>query len=352
MNCIYIVLVDVMNHSSAVIVLMALLFLSTSGEALRTFSGDTISIVDPVEDDIFAAGNIVNINAPVDSAVVAGGTVNINAPVKGDVIAAGGQVYVNSDVGGKVVAAGGTIDLRGDVGTNLVAAGGQVSILPGRTVGRDALISAGNAVNSGRINGTLTVYASDFNNTGSAGKVDFYQTERTEDKAPPREDKWGGFDLFSLISIIGYFILGLILVKHIPVIFRTVDEEIRTSTLLRTVLGFIIIIASFIALLLVAITVVGLPIAVVSTFLVIVGLMLSGTFVAYSLGRWICLQGKLKQGDLVCFTIGFVILNLLFLIPYLGGLVSIVSMSLGFAALLYAARRLIMASNNKAAALE
>ena len=103
---------------------------------------------------------------------------------------------------------------------------------------------------------------------------------------------------------------------------------------------------------LVAITVVGLPIAVVSTFLVIVGLMLSGTFVAYSLGRWICLQGKLKQGDLVCFTIGFVILNLLFLIPYLGGLVSIVSMSLGFAALLYAARRLIMASNNKAEALE
>jgi len=157
MNCIYIVLVYVMNHSSAVIVLMALLFLSTSGEALRTFSGDTISIVNPVEDDIFAAGNIVNINAPVDSAVVAGGTVNINAPVKGDVIAAGGQVYVNSDVGGKVVAVGGTIDLRGDVGTNLVAAGGQVSILPGRTVGRDALISAGNAVNSGRINGTMTV---------------------------------------------------------------------------------------------------------------------------------------------------------------------------------------------------
>ena len=351
MSYIYIVLVDVMNHSSAIIVLIALLFLSTSGEALRTFSGDTISIVDPVEDDIFAAGNTVNINAPVDSAVLAAGTVNINAPVKGDVIAAGGQVNVNADVGGKVVAAGGMVNLGGDVGTNLVAAGGQVSILPGRTVGRDALISGGNAVNSGRINGTLTVYAADFNNTGSAGKVDFYQTERAEDRAPP-EDKWGGFSIFSLISIIGYLILGLILVKYLPALFRTVDEEIRTSTLLRTMLGFIIIIASFIALVLVAFTIVGLPIAMISMLLVIAALMTSGTFVAYSLGRWICTLGKLKQGDLVCFAIGFVILNLLFLIPYLGGLVGMISMSLGFAGLLYAARRLITASSSNVTMVE
>src|SRR5690606_14944976 len=109
------------------------------------------------------------------------------------------------------------------VGTNLVAAGGLVSIHPGRTVGRDALIGSTNAVNSGRINGTLTVYAADFNNTGSAGKVYFYQSEKAEDKAPP-EDKWGGFSIFSLITIIGYLILGLILVKYLPSLFRTVDE--------------------------------------------------------------------------------------------------------------------------------
>jgi len=351
MSYIYIVLVDVMNHSNAIIVLSVLLFLTTTGEALRTFSGDTIVIDRPVEDDVFAAGNIVSVNAPVDSLVAAGSTVNVNAPVKGDIIAAGGQVYINSAVGGKVVAAGGTVNLGGDVGTNLVAAGGQVSILPGKTVVRDALISGGNVVNSGRVNGTLTVYAGSFNNTGSAGKVDFYQTEKADDKPLP-EDKWGGFNIFSLISIIGYLILGLILVKYLPALFRTVDEEMRASTLFKTILGFIIIIASFIALVLVAFTVVGLPIALLSTFLVIVALMTSGTFVAYSLGRWICMQGRLKQGDLVCFVIGFVILNLLFLIPYLGGLVSIISMSLGFAAILYAARRLITASSGNVSVSE
>ncbi|WP_367358381.1 hypothetical protein [Methanothrix sp.] len=349
MSYIFNVLVDVMVHSRAMMILIVLLFLSASGEALRTFSGDVVAIDSPVEDDVFAAGNIVSINAPVDSLVAAGSTVNINAPVKGDVIAAGSQVSVSSDVGGKVVAAGGTVNLGGDIGTNLVAAGGQVSILPGRTVARDALISSGAALNSGRVNGTLTVHASSFNNTGSAGKVDFYKIEKKEDMAPAREERWGGFDLLNLIIIIGYLILGLILVKYLSPLFRMVDEEIRTSTLLKTGLGFIVVIASFIALLLVAVTVVGLPIALLSTFLMIAALMSSGMFVSYSLGRWICMKGNLRQGDLVCFAIGFVLLNLLFLIPYLGGLVSIVSMSLGFAGLLYALRRLIMAASNRAA---
>ena len=88
-----------MKCIKAILVLITIVLLCSTGQALRTFSGDTISIDTAVADDIIAAGNMVSINAPVDSAIVAGGTVNINAPVKGDVIAAGGQVYVNADVG-------------------------------------------------------------------------------------------------------------------------------------------------------------------------------------------------------------------------------------------------------------
>ena len=334
-----------MKNVKSIIILMILILLTSGGQALRTFTGDTISIDTPMEDDVFAAGNMVSINAPVDSVVAAGSIVNINSPVKGDVIAAGGQVNVNSDVGGKVVVAGGNINLGGNVSTNLVATGGQVSILPGKSIGKDALISGGSAVNSGLVNGTLTVYAGNFTNAGSAGKVDFYQSEQ---KSPPKEEDWGGSDVFTFLSIIGFFILGLIMVKYLSGIFMVVDEEIRTSTLFKTLLGFVMIIASFVALLLVAITVVGLPIALISSFLIFVALMLSGTFVAYSLGKWICMQAKFEKGDLIYFVIGFVILNILFQIPYLGGLVSLVSMSLGFAALLYAGRHLSRIGNKPA----
>ncbi len=337
-------MVNGMKCIKAILVLMTLVLLCSPGQALQVFSGDTITIDTAIADDIIAAGNMVSINAPVDSAIVAGGTVNINAPVKGDVIAAGGQVYVNANVGGKVVAAGGNVNLGGNIGTNLVAAGGQVNILPGNTVERDALIGGGQVVNAGQVNGTLTVSANQFNNTGSAGKVNFY---KVEDQSEKRADNDMGFNIFSLLAMLGYFILGLILVKYLPGIIQAVDGEVRSSTLLKTLLGFVMIIASFIALLLVAVTVVGLPIALISMLLFFAALMLSGTFVSFSLGKWIGERANKKQSDLVYFIIGFVILNVLCWLPLVGGLISLISMSLGFAAILYAARHMAAACQAK-----
>lgn len=323
------------NGMKAILVLMALVLLCSAGQALQTFSGETISIDTPVSDDIIAAANQVSINAPVDSAIVAGGTVNINAPVKGDVIAIGGQVDINADVGGKVVAAGGNINFGGNIGTNLVAAGGAVNILPGKTIKRDALISGEQVVNAGWVNGTIRVSASQFNNTGTAAAVKFH---RVEDRSQRREDYERSFSIFGLLAMLGYLILGLLLVRYLPGIFQIVDSEARSSTLLKIFLGFVMIIASFIAVLMVAATVVGLPIALISALLIIAALMLSGTFVSFSLGKWICERARKRQSDLVCFIIGFAVLNAAFLLPFVGGLVSLISMSLGFAALLYAAR--------------
>lgn len=330
-------MVKMMKFSALILLIPALVLLSSAGLGLETFSGEIVSIDSPVDDDVFAAGNIVNINAPVDSAVVAGGTVNVNAPIKGDLLAAGGQVYVNADIGGKVMAAGGTVNQGGSVGTNLVAAGGQVNILRGSEIARDALIAGGNVVNAGQINGTLTVSANSLQNRGNASQVDFYQTERHERERP--SEPLDRINLFAGLMIIGYFILGLILVRILPGIFTAVDGEIMASPVVRTIVGFVALIAAFIAILLVAVTVVGLPIAGLSLLLVMLAMMLSGTFVSFSLGRWIGRAVKISQNNLAFFTIGFVILNILFLVPYLGALVSFISISLGFGGIIYAAHQ-------------
>ncbi len=328
--------------------MLMLILLSSCAQALRAFSGDVISIDTPIEDDIFAAGNVVNINAPVGSATVAGGTLNINAPVKGDIFAAGGQVYINSDVGGKVVTAGGNVNLGGRIGTNLMAAGGQVNILPATTVARDAMITGGNIVNAGNINGTLTVSANNLTNKGKAGKVEFYQTQRTTQAE--RRGALAGISIFGLLMALGYLILGLILLRYLPGLFIALDGEIRRSPVVTTVLGFVLIIAAFIAILIVAITVIGIPIAIISLFLLIVALMVSGIFVSFSLGRLIGSRMNLKYGDMALFVIGFVILNILFLIPFLGGLIGLISVSLGFGAILYAARNQLSIASRKISA--
>jgi hypothetical protein len=252
-------------------------------------------------------------------------------------------------VGGKVVALGGSINEGGDVGTNLVAAGGQVNILPSAVVAKDALIAGGSVVNAGEINGTLAVSADNFQNTGTAGSVEFRQTER-----PREEERRGvlaGIGLFSLLMALGHLILGLILLRYLPSLFFAVDGEIRRSPVVTTVLGFVLMIAAFIAIIIVAITVIGIPIALIALFLLIVALMLTGIFVSFSLGRWIGSRMNLKYGDMALFVIGFVVLNILFLIPFVGWLIGLISVSLGFGAILYAARNQLSIMSRKTSAV-
>jgi hypothetical protein len=323
-------------RSYLILILIFVFMMSPGASALKLFSGPVVNIDSPVDDDVFAAGNVVNINAPVASATVAGGTLNINAPVGGDLFAAGGQVFLNSNVSGKAVLAGGDVNFRGTVGRNAVVTGGQVHILPGAVIGRDAFLAGGDVYNGGKVVGNLTVRANTFQNPGSAGSVDFrkVETNRTEAEQSSR-----GFSVFGLLMILGYLIIGLILIRYLPGLFIAIDSEIRDSPLVKTVVGFVLMIAAFIAILIVAITVIGLPIALIAALLLVVALMLTGTFVSFSLGRWIGARLKLKYGDMALFVIGFVILNILFILPYVGGLIGLISLSLGFGAILYAARK-------------
>jgi hypothetical protein len=68
--------------------------------------------------------------------------------------------------------------------------------------------------------------------------------------------------------------------------------------------------------------------------------MLSETFVSFSLGKWIGERTGMRQSDLVYFVIGFVVLNVLLLVPFVGALISLIAKSLGFCAIVYAARKL------------
>jgi len=312
--------------------LISVLIMSSGALALETFSGNTVSIDSPVHDDIFASGGVININAPVNSAVVAGGTVNINAPVAGDVFVAGGQVLVNSDVGGKVVAWGGTINIMGNVTTNAILGGGEVNIHPRSVIGRDAMIFGENVHNAGRIYGNLAVSASNFYNSGSAGKIDFQQF--SSEGATPS----GWPSAFGVLMILGYLVIGVLLIRFFPAQVYAIDEEIRRSPIVRTAAGFVLVVISMVLIVIVAVTVIGIPLAIVSSMALVTALMVSGLLASFSLGKWLVNLFKFKASDMISFVIGFAIFNALFYIPYAGGVINLIAMSLGVGAIFYALR--------------
>jgi hypothetical protein len=301
-------------------------------QALQMLSGDQISVDLPVEDDLFAAGNTVTLNAPVEGAVLAGGNITVNAPISGDLFAAGGHIVVNADVAGKIVAAGGEIEVRGDT-KNAVVAGGTVTIHSDTVISRDAVITGGTVTNAGRVIGNLTVRAENFYNTGSAGSVDFKKSEGLQGFKTRLQEL---MNIIYLLMTVGFLILGIIVLKVFPAPFFIVEEEVRKSPLKNILVGFVLIIASVILIILLAVTIVGFPVAVIIGMLVIIALMLSSLFVSFALGRKIVDICNVKTNDLLIFVLGYIVLSLLFRVPYAGWFIQIVAISLGFGAIMYA----------------
>ena len=311
------------------ILVMLLLSLPPGVAALASYSGNQVSIDTPVTDDVFAAGGVITVNAPIDSLVAVGGTITLNAPVKGDVIVAGGRIIPNNNIGGKLVAVGGTVDVNGDVGTNALIAGGRVTINPRSTIGRDAEIAAGTVSNSGHVVGNFSVQSRSFTNTGTVGGTSTYvQTDPNGFS--------GIITVFGILFSIGWLILGLLLLNVAPARYRLVEDEVRKSPVIKLVVGFAGLVIACIVLVILGITIIGLPIALVSGMLLLIGAILSVFFVSSAFGRLLLSWLTVQMKDWYAFVAGFVVLNILFRVPVAGIIILIVTISLGFGALLYA----------------
>jgi hypothetical protein len=317
-----------MRHLAAFI--LGLLLLS-QGAAALTFVSDAQSVIDtPIDDDVVASGGSVTINAPIRSLTAAGGTVTVNAPVDRDVVVIGGTVAINGDVGGKVLAFGGDVQMNGGA-FNALLSGGTVGIGSDAVIRRDAAISGGSVFHAGTVERNLTVTASTFDNTGTAGNV-------TYEEARQGEAILATLSIFQVLIAVGFLILGILVINFFPEQFSLVVRQIELDPILRTIVGFFGAIVSAIIIGIVAITIIGLPVAIFAGVFFIAALMLSTLFVAYVLGYAVISRSDLKIGVIGIFTLGFVVLQVLYLIPILGALIQIIAVSLGYGALLYALR--------------
>lgn len=297
--------------------------------AVEFRSGDDVVIARAIDDDLFASGGTIAVNAPVESLTAAGGMIEVNAPVHGDVILAGGSVIIKAPVDGKVIAAGGEIQIDDQVATNAVMAGGQVTIGENAIIGRDAYISGGDVQNSGTVTGNLVVSGGTFENMGSAGNVKFEQT---------KTDAGDTFPIFEILMTMGFLITGLLLIKYFSGPFTAVSYAIRADPVKATLLGLGVVLISALLIILLAVSLIGIPIALLMTLVLGVVILLSGLFVSSWIGDLVVGRLHITTNAYGAFIIGFVILHLLFLIPVLGALLRILTWAMGTGAFALSAR--------------
>ena len=341
----------------------------------RTAATVSIGADQTVDETVYAAGQTVDIAGTVNGDVIcAGQSVTISGTVNGDVICAGQSVEVTGTINGSVRIIGQSVNLGAVVDRNASVAGQNITLSAGAqvkgdlsvagqnatvdgSVGRDLAAGAATVAVNGKVgrnvsvaDGTLNfgnsaavagsvTYTSDNNLSRQPGAVIVGSVTRhiPVRHAPVHRELFAGV-WFALYFFVALMVLALALVLLFPQALQSVSEVAVLSPWKTGLIGVgvsIVVPAVVIALL---VTLVGIPLALLVVIGWIFAIFISWPLAAYYLGRRL-LQSRTKN-PVLFMLLGEAILLIIYFVPFLGGLITLLAMWFGLGMIVRQWRRL------------
>lgn len=279
--------------------------------------------------DVLAAGGNLRMSGRNDGNVrVAGGNVFIEGNVGKNVTAAGGNLSLgeNSDVSGNVYLAGGMVEIKGKIGKNLKVAGGTV-ILKGVVKGNAEIMAQDITARPGaKIEGNLTYFSDGSKDINIDSSV--VGGEIIRKSIPARNyknDSFGAFLATGIIGFFGFLLLGYVFYKLFPKgsreIFGSLVGKGSWKMIAAGILALILIPISIVVLM---ITVIGMPLAVILVLVFVSAMLFSKAIASIVLGFVINRRFRPREFSdsfpLMDYILGYLILEVLSLIPIFGKL--------------------------------
>lgn len=330
--------------------------------AAEVQAGKTVFIQDSalLSQNAYLVGGDVNVSAPAEKDLTAlGGKIILNAKVAGDLMLAGGTIDVLDEVDGDVRIAGGDVRIAKHVGGDLVVLGGTVTVLPGSVIGGDVIVLGGTVDIEGDVNGALTVRGDDVTVNSivagpavlTAGKgVTFGEKavfgNALSYTAPKEATALSGANLGtqvvftkaaaskdhnfvgSLLSVLGILIfvkfIGILIAALVLVlVFKKMSHELSLKATEKFLpmlgIGFLATVVPPIAIVLLALSFVGLYLAFMVGILYVFALLSAGVFMCILAGallsKWI---RKEMHVNWQWTALGAVVVFVLGLIPVIG----------------------------------
>jgi anti-sigma factor RsiW len=331
---------------------LALVVGLSSASAVEKRTGEVITVPQnqTVNDSLLAGGEEVIIDGTVTGNLFAmAERVAVKGTVKGDLITFAQTLDVDGTVEGNVYAASKSANIRGHVAHGVYGFAGHVQLEPASQVDGEVVAGAGSVEVRGSIGKDLSVYGGALGLWRPArvgGNVEAHVSKAKDlfvepgtvisgqTKTllpPPRPTRFARprFYLGQAIALASALLMGLVLYWLFPVLFAARLDK-TSSALWALGTGFLVLVATPIAVLVVAITLIGLPLALLALAAWLAGLYLAKIVVAALLGRAIrrSLAGRTASFALdllIGLAIVFVAINL----PYLGGWVHFLVLLLG-----------------------
>lgn len=312
--------------------------------------GDIVEISGTVNGDVYSAGGQVRVDGTINGdLIVAGGTVSISGNVSQDIRVAGGQISLAGEVGGDVTAVGGNIDVLENttLSGSLVTAGGNINL--DAPVGRDAFAAAGQLTVNTNIPGDLEARVGTLRLTSKAnvgGNVNYWSQEEisldeaaviggdlvrqevTPDFDPLKAQK--GFQSFLVglaiyakaTSVITTLVLGSLLLWLFPAHAQKAAEVVKSKLLKSLGLGFLALVVTPVILVILLMTIVGIPLALTAISLAILYIFVARIYAIVAIGGATLKLARFKKAKLGwTFLLGVIIYYVLTFIPFVGGLI-------------------------------
>jgi cytoskeletal protein CcmA (bactofilin family) len=336
------------------------------------FADHTTRVVEGVQNSsIYEAASNVTINGTINGDVFcAGQMITINATVNGDVLCAGQDITVNGRVNGSVRLAGQVVNLNGRVMRSASIATQDFTMNNGSSVGIDlSLVGQDASIDApvGRdVNGTVqsvsfssavgrnvtlhantialnhgTVIVGDLTYTSphTVQRADgtFIRGAVTYHKASPHNTSLntGVFIWAELFWLVALIVFCAVIVALFPQQFRAWNVEWGAPFWWAVLVGFIAMFAVPLIVILLALTLIGIPLAIVLGLLWIVEAFLAVPFSAYFVGSLIVT----KRHPIWLVIVGIIILGIIELIPILGWIIGAIAYWLGSGTLIMGLNR-------------
>jgi cytoskeletal protein CcmA (bactofilin family) len=350
-----------------------------SATNFKTGNDITVAANETVDGMLFTAGNNIDIAGTVNGDVYcAGQSVVITGTVKGDVFCAGQTVMINGVIEGSVRIAGQSVTLDGIIENSATVAAQNFTISKSGSVGRDLLGGSQNLVINGRVlrdveagsqdltvNGTVGRDINGSVNTlsiGSAGQVtgnvDYVGTSdpsiaaggkilgTTHRTVPKNNIKQNSYSPAMLaifgfvIMFIAFVVTALLLAKCLRGAMVEATKATMKSPIMTILVGAAAMLIVPIFIIVLFMTVIGIPLAIITILVWLLVMALSGPFVSFLLGR------LLMRGDKhPCWGtfLGASILVILYFIPIIGFIAMLLTSMFGIGMLLRQGRKMLMA---------
>ncbi len=251
------------------------------------------------ESERVATGDvIIRKGEAVQSAVSFGGDLVVEGEVERDAVAFGGNVIVQGRVRGDAVSFGGNVEVRdgAEVGQSTIAFGGSVKRFEGSRVGKDKVSMGAAALRDAML--------------GS--------DERRARRLDPASELSSriGVPIF-LVWFTILFAVSLLCLMFVPHRVRNIEDEMKRWPLQCGLTGMVGLFALPLLTVLLAITVVGIPLAIGLWLFVGVGLAMGVAAVASEIGWRLPVLGKRKTQAAVM-ALGLVVVLALGTLPVVG----------------------------------